>query len=191
MPTALSASSGDACAGTETASVKALARIRREAGVTLMPVMQLVPGDRSVPGRPWRRRSTAGTAGQDRSGHCRRRAAAFSRAWVVRQLQLTLVVHAATSTTSTQPPSPPAPAELRRLRASVGIEAVVVLAVLAVTSMLVATEPAKTAYHPTVAATSRSAPTPCRCPRCPQATDAWRSISTCSTRTPSPPIPRR
>jgi copper transport protein len=46
---------------------------------------------------------------------------------------------------------------LRTLRRSVAVEAVVVLAVLGVTSGLVATEPARSAYHPTVARNLRIA----------------------------------
>ena len=60
----------------------------------------------------------------------------FSRAWVTR---------------SARAPEPPQ--TVRRLRLSVTTEAAIAAVVLGVTSALVATEPASTAYHPTVAAT--------------------------------------
>ncbi len=78
--------------------------------------------------------------------------AAFSRAWVARRRRPPLLVHAASTLDETTGPTTGPPPSLRRIRLSVGIEAVVGVIVLAVTATLVATEPAKTAYHPTVSA---------------------------------------
>ncbi|MCW2755083.1 MAG: hypothetical protein JWQ32_2494 [Marmoricola sp.] len=79
-------------------------------------------------------------------------AAGFSRTWVARRLRPPVVVHAATATIA-EPETKPATTDLRGIRRSVGLEVAGAIAVLVVTSMLVVTEPAKTAYHPTVAAT--------------------------------------
>lgn len=74
--------------------------------------------------------------------------AGLSRAWVWRKV--TLVVHAATATAS--PAGSPPQEGIELLRRTVAGETLGVLVVLALTSGLVATEPAKTAYHPTTSA---------------------------------------
>lgn len=72
----------------------------------------------------------------------------YGRELLVKTLLVIMVIGVAAGSRSLLR-RPDATADLRR---SVGVEAVIVLAVLGVTSGLVATEPARSAYHPTVAA---------------------------------------
>jgi copper transport protein len=77
--------------------------------------------------------------------------AAISRAWVRRRYHSKLSADVAHS--GERPPG-----DVRRLRRSVGVEAGLATAVLAVTAILVVTQPARTAYHPTTSATLTAGP---------------------------------
>jgi copper transport protein len=89
---------------------------------------------------------------------------AAARTWVRRHYGSSpVVVYAASASDLLDPRPPHAPAEvtpaaLRTLRRGVAVEAIAAMLILAVTAALVATEPARTAYRPSVEQTLQLGP---------------------------------